>query len=152
MESTETQRLLALGDELNRLGKVSVPAVPLESGERAWIVARIEQIQQYWNDLGVEFDSITLTASPGLIEKLGLLDGSDTLGIECWLDVNDDLDDESFWITPNSTLVGLVGSTRPITGFAFPNPVERAEIETRWVLQEIDKMDPGAASQAAKTL
>jgi len=137
-------------DRLNALGRICCTA-PSQSGERAWLQARVTQLIELYASEGVEIAMVTLLAPHSLLVKFGITDGSKELGVPIWIDPTDSLAVDCFLLSIQVKLPGL-SMIRPVLGLAFPGLIGKSQLETRWVLQEIDGMDADVADRAARHL
>jgi hypothetical protein len=136
------------------------PKVPIESGELAWVVQRIEQIERVLAPLHIA--SLRIWATPRTTDRLvrqykedrNLRSSYPEIEI-VFVPFTAISPDEISWYDDRTLEFDIITDSNELLNcyaYAYPSPISTQYIETRWVLQVIDGMPAMEAEEAAARL
>lgn len=122
-----------------------------------YLTTRIDEVVSFWRSQGLEPEHVTIMGGSALLALFSSLSSYQGLSIDYVVNPLadhlsvDGLDEGTFTLDftafhPASTWI------RPALGIAYPGAVDPVIHATRWVLQEIDGMDPDDAARASEVL
>ena len=146
--------------------------LPVSDAELSYVVARVRELIGIWRTAGIEPVRVSISAERDLLLRLRVPAAEIVTGAYPYEDpgfVLPDVDGVPVSAYSNPALyAGSLGSDsfvveidasspvavwlRPALGLAFPGRVDPGMFATRWVLQEVDGMDPGDAQPTAELL
>lgn len=123
-------------------------AVPTDAAEPKYVVARIRELLAIWHHHGLEVTAVFIRADLDLIDAVGSIDAVDGIPVIFDNDVDVDTARGAFICEPQAASP-VAALLRPALGIAYAGHVAPAVHETRWVLQEHDRLPPDLAQDIA---
>lgn len=122
-----------------------------------YLKTRIDEVISIWREQRLEPEYLTVLAASALIKEFSSLTSYQGIPIDYVVNPlstvlsKDSLDEGTFMLDftanhPASTWI------KPALGIAYCSKVEETTHHTRWVLQEIDGIDPDQAQEIAKEI
>jgi hypothetical protein len=141
-------------DAANRRCPTRPSDVPETGAETFYLRARLAEVVKAYRDNGIKGAMVNVSCPASLLPVLREVTSVEGIpvcvepfypgefeekGAAAYLVSVDAIHPATVWV-------------RPALGFAFPGPVSESYWTTRWVLQEVDGVDGGTASEIAERL